>query len=161
MRLQLFDLSTSNFLTLQLLNSSTLLLFNSSTPRLFNSLRLLALETRSETPFHRQRARRHIVGAAEGRKEIVGASLLVMLTADKRRLHLCLSPLKRLSSPTETSKRLRGAMRGGLWSSFSVPGAGIVTYLDLYSFAGQRRLGTDPIVGVANTPPQESPAWNC
>ena len=52
-------------------------------------------------------------------------------------------------------------MRGGLWSSFSVPAAGIFTYLEVYCVAGHRPVGLIGVVGVANTPPQESPAWNC
>ena len=53
------------------------------------------------------------------------------------RLTLYLSPWNRLSCPTARSKRFRGAMRGGLWSSFSVPGAGILTRVDPYCDAGQ------------------------
>ncbi len=39
---------------------------------------------------------------------------------------------KMLSLPSEASNRSRGAMRGGLWSSSSLPGAGICTRFDLY-----------------------------
>ena len=56
----------------------------------------------------------------------------------KRALQRKRSPWNRLSWPTARSNRLRGAMRGGLWSSFSVPGAGIFMYLELYCEPGQR-----------------------
>src|ERR1700730_17685168 len=74
------------------------------------------------------------------------------------RLHLYFSPWKRLSSPTETSKRLRGAMRWGLWSESCVPGAGMVTRVDPYCEADQD-VGS-LVNGVARTLPQNSPAWN-
>ena len=49
-------------------------------------------------------------------------------------------------------------MRGGLWSSFSVPGAGICTSFEEYSDAGH---DVNPDVGVAVTPLQVMPASNC
>src|SRR5450631_1907947 len=55
-------------------------------------------------------------------------------------------------------------MRGGLRSSSSVPGAGIVTNEDPYCDAGHKlgpRLELIGVVGVACTEPQNSPAWNC
>src|ERR1700722_14451966 len=67
------------------------------------------------------------------------------------------SLLKRLVLPTETSNRLRGEMRGGLWSSSSVPGAGIWTSFEEYCEAGQ---DVNPDVGVAVTPLQVIPASN-
>src|SRR5580704_13402825 len=60
--------------------------------------------------------------------------------------------------PTETSKRLRGAMRGGFLSSFSVPGAGIETNFEVYPAASQL---VNPAVGVALTPSHVRPASNC
>ncbi len=60
--------------------------------------------------------------------------------------------------PTVASKRLRGAMRGGLWSPFSVPGAGMETSEEEYAEGAQ---DGKPAVGVAFTPLQEMPAWNC
>ena len=59
------------------------------------------------------------------------------------------------------SNRLRDAMRGGLWSSSSVPGAGILIRVDPYCDAGQRPVGLIGVVGVACTLPQKSPASNC
>ena len=41
-----------------------------------------------------------------------------------------------MSSPKLTSNRLRGAIRGGLWSSSSVPGAGILMRVEPYWEAG-------------------------
>ena len=52
-------------------------------------------------------------------------------------------------------------MRGGLWSSFAVPGAGICSNLEPYSEAGQRPVGLIGVLGVARTPPQKSPPWYC
>src|ERR1700677_3768155 len=66
-----------------------------------------------------------------------------------------------LSCPTPTSKRLRGEMRGGLWSSFSAPGAGMDTNVEPYRFAGHKPLGLIGVVGVAWTGPQKSPPSNC
>src|ERR1700741_1389865 len=80
-----------------------------------------------------------------------------------------------LSSPRLMSKRFRGAMRFGLWSSFSVPGAGIFMKVDPYIDAGHT-LGPVPVlthVGSVDkedvirefiggcVDPQKSPAWNC
>ena len=70
-------------------------------------------------------------------------------TAVSRRLHLYLSPRKMLSSPTEASKRLRGAIRCGFLSLFPVLGAGMLTRVELYSDAGQG-VGSG-VVGVALT----------
>src|SRR5271168_1935962 len=81
-----------------------------------------------------------------------------MLIAVSRRLHLCASPLNRLSFPTDRSKRLRGWILCGLWSLSPVPGAGIVTRLELYSEA--RHTAGKGLPGVALTPLQLSPAWN-
>ena len=72
----------------------------------------------------------------------------------RRALHLYLSPWKMLSCPMAASKRLRDAMRGGLWSSFSVPAAGMLRYFDPYCEAGQRLFGLIGVVGVAYTFPQ-------
>ena len=58
------------------------------------------------------------------------------------------------------SNRLREAMRGGLWSSFSVPGAGILTKEE-YCEAGHRPVALIGMVGVARTPAQDNPASNC
>jgi len=63
--------------------------------------------------------------------------------------------------PKAASNRLRGAMRGGLWSSFSVPAAGILRSVEPYCEAGQRPLGLMDVVGVAYTLPQNSPASYC
>ena len=77
------------------------------------------------------------------------------LTAVSRRLHLCLSPWKRLSSPIEASKRLRGAMRCGLLSLSPVFGAGILIRLevncDARQAAGKRCewSGPDAVAGEA------------
>src|SRR5580700_5051133 len=73
-------------------------------------------------------------------------------------LTLYLSPWKwnRLSCPTETSNRFRDAMRGGLWSSFSVFGAGTLMRGGPNDDAAQ--LKGRGAVGVARTPPQVNPA---
>src|SRR5579863_8674785 len=68
------------------------------------------------------------------------------------------SAWKILSLPTVASKRLRGAIRGGFLSSFSVPGAGMLTSDELYC-DGKQEL--KPEVGVALTPLQVRPAWAC
>src|ERR1022692_1499709 len=73
-------------------------------------------------------------------------------------LTLYLSPWNRLSWPIETSKRLRDAMRGGLWSSFSVPGDGTLIRLDPNCDA--RHVEGSAVVGVARTPLHINPAWN-
>src|SRR6266478_862815 len=49
-------------------------------------------------------------------------------------------------------------MRGGLWSSFSVPGAGIFTRFDPYCDGAQVVRGC---VSVGRWLPQNSPACNC
>ena len=38
-------------------------------------------------------------------------------------------------------------MRGGLWSSFSVPAAGIFTYFEVYSCAGHRPYPSGELIG--------------
>src|SRR5580658_4760074 len=60
--------------------------------------------------------------------------------------------------PTDTSNRSRGAMRGGFRSLSPVPGAGMLTRLDLYSEA--RQAAGSGLAGVAFTPLQIRPAWN-
>src|SRR5580698_8512341 len=59
------------------------------------------------------------------------------------------------------SNKLRDAMRGGLWSSFSVPGAGILRSDEPYCDAGHRPFALIGVVGVACTLPQNRPASNC
>ena len=54
-------------------------------------------------------------------RKLYNAYLLAMLMPVSCRLQRYLSPLNKLSSPIEASKRLRGWMRGGFLSSFSVP----------------------------------------
>ena len=49
-------------------------------------------------------------------------------------------------------------MRGGLWSSFSVPGAGIFARFDPYCDGAQLVRGC---VSVGRWLPQNSPACNC
>src|SRR5215471_2347598 len=60
-----------------------------------------------------------------------------------------------------TSNRCRGRMRGGLLSSFSVPGAGMWMSVEPNCEAGQKPVVLIGVVGVAWTAPQKSPAWNC
>src|SRR3984885_15645086 len=86
-------------------------------------------------------------------------------------LTLYLSPWKMLSWPRARSKRLRDATLGGLWSSFSVPGAGICKSDDPYCEAGHRfvprlelsgvPVGFPGVGGAGRTEPQNSPASNC
>ena len=57
------------------------------------------------------------------------ASLLVMFRAVSRRVQRTCSVWNRLSLLTLTSNKFRGRTRAGFVSSFSVPGAGIVTNL--------------------------------
>jgi len=52
-------------------------------------------------------------------------------------------------------------MRGGLWSSSSVPGAGILIRVDPNCDPGHRPATLIGVVGVACADPQNSPAWNC
>src|ERR1019366_4761622 len=63
-----------------------------------------------------------------------------------------------LSWPRLRSNRLRGAMRGGLWSSFSVPGAGIETSEEWYWDGAQRVSG---LVSVGRCVPHSSPDCIC
>src|ERR1700722_10659733 len=81
-----------------------------------------------------------------------------MLIAVNCRLTLYLSPRNRLSCPTETSNRLRDAVRGGLWSSFSVPIAG--TLIRLVPNCDARHGEGSGALGVARTPLHVNPAWN-
>src|ERR1700739_4200266 len=67
-----------------------------------------------------------------------------MLMAVSWRLTLYLSPRNRLSCPTETSNRLRAAIRGGFLSSFSVFGLGTFNRVDPYCDRGQG-LGRAPV----------------
>src|ERR1700688_2987222 len=78
--------------------------------------------------------------------------------AVSRRLHLYRSLRNRLSSPRLRSKRLRGAMRDGLWSSSDVPGAGILISVEPYWDAGH---DANAAVRVAATPLQVRPACTC
>src|SRR5208283_1438485 len=73
-----------------------------------------------------------------------------------RALNLYLSPWKRLSWPTDISKRFRDAMRGGLWSSFSAFGTGTLIRAEPNPDAGQ--LKGRGAVGVARRPLQVKPA---
>src|SRR5580704_15946071 len=82
-----------------------------------------------------------------------------MFTPVTWRLHLKRSPLKRLSSPIEASKRFRCRMREGLRSLSPVPGAGILSSVEPYSDA--RHGEGNGVVGVALTPPHVRPASNC
>ena len=50
-------------------------------------------------------------------------------------------------------------MRGGLLSSFSVPGAGMLTSVELYCDGRHGREAG--MAGVAFTPLQVRPAWDC
>ena len=50
-------------------------------------------------------------------------------------------------------------MRGGLWSSSSVPAAGILTREIHIAMPGRAPIGLIGVVGVACTPPQNRPAW--
>ena len=100
------------------------------------------------------RARRHIVRSAEGRQEIVERLLVRQIDDGETGAPLVLVAVEDLSWPTPMSKRLRDAMRGGLWSSSSVPGAGIESRVEPYRFAGQRPVGLIGVVGVAWTLPQ-------
>src|ERR1700740_1227984 len=79
--------------------------------------------------------------------------------AVRRRLHLYRSLLlKRLSSPRLMSKRLRGAIRDGLWSSSDVPGAGVLLRVEPYWEAGKSIRG---VMNVGTADPQNRPAWSC
>src|ERR1700687_498224 len=78
-----------------------------------------------------------------------------------RALHLKRSLWNRLSSPMLRSKRLREAIREGLWSLSAVPGAGILIRVEPYCDAGHVEALLMGVVGVACTLPQNSPAWNC
>ena len=62
------------------------------------------------------------------------------------------SAWKMLFLPTVASKRLRGAMRGGFLSSFSVPGAGMLTSDEVYCVGSagteaEGRRGLDAVAG--------------
>ena len=72
--------------------------------------------------------------------------------------HRRLSPPNSSSSPTEASKRLRGATRGGFLSSSSVPGAG--TLIKVEENCEARHGVGRGVVGVALTPLQTKPASN-
>ena len=109
--------------------------------------------------------------------KLYNATLFATLMTVTRALHLNRSPWKRLSSPRLRSKRLRGAMRFGLWSSFSVPGAGILMKVDPYTDAGHTlgpskagllvhvgSVDREEVIGVfivGCVDPQKRPAWNC
>src|SRR3974390_1485702 len=75
------------------------------------------------------------------------------------RRHFYLSPLNRLSSPTDTSNRLRGTMRAGFLSLFCVFGAGMESSVEPYSPTGHGE--GRGVYGFALTLPQKSPPWNC
>src|SRR5690242_1645477 len=89
----------------------------------------------------------------------------------RRALHLCLSPPKRLSWPMATSKRFRCAIRGGLLSAFSAPGAGTEARVERKIDPGHRLAPRDEAIGVparfaaeggaGREAPQTSPDWNC
>src|SRR5450432_1718709 len=78
--------------------------------------------------------------------------------AVRRKLTLYLSPRNMLSCPRATSKRFRGAIRGGLWSSPSLFGTGICSKVDP-NCDTEHGLGRG-CVGVARCDPQNRPASN-
>src|SRR6185437_1254069 len=86
-------------------------------------------------------------------RKLYSATLLVKFVTEKVALVLKRSAWKRLSQPLDMSNRLRAAMRGGLRSSSSVPGAGIL------SSGEERPPGVQLVSGwlkVARTPSQDN-----
>src|SRR5258708_15798642 len=84
----------------------------------------------------------------------------------KRKLHLYRSPWKRLSSPTDTSNRLRGLTRVGLRSRLNVGPAILSSFAPLLTGVGPQLVGVKAVVSVALwvTPPastQKSPMAVC
>ena len=94
-------------------------------------------------------------------RKLYSAYLLVILTIVTEADRVRLSEVRRcrmLSSPKERSNRLRGAMREGLWSSFSALGAVRVSSDEVNCETGQIPLAM-ACVGVARMPLQAKPAW--
>ena len=70
--------------------------------------------------------------AAEGGEEVIQGVLVGDVDGRQIEVQLVALGMEDVVLADVASKRLRGAMRGGLWSSFSVPGAGMLTSVDLY-----------------------------
>ena len=97
-------------------------------------------QSKVEADLSRHRARRNVVRSAEGRKEIVERLFIGQIDDRKRSAPLVPVAVEDIVVSHARSNRLRGAMRGGLWSSFSVPGAGILTAWNRTAMPG-----TDPV----------------
>ena len=117
-----------------------------------------ACTLKMESDFGRQGAGRYVMRAAEGGEEVIERVLVGKVDADKTQAPLVPVAAEEVSTPTDASKRLRGAIRGGFLSSSSVLGTGIRTSLEVSASAAQV---VKLVVGVARTPSQASPAWNC
>src|SRR5713101_4033370 len=82
-------------------------------------------------------------------RKLYTAVLLVRLMTVKRKLHLYRSPWKRLSSPTDTSNRLRGLTRVGLRSRLNVGPAILSSFAPLLVGLGPQLVGVRAVVNVA------------
>ena len=76
-------------------------------------------------------------------RKLKSATLLVTFRASNRKVQRTRSVWNRLSVPTPTLNRLRPRIRGGFVSSFSVPGAGILT-----SFVPHFEEGSQVVIGI-------------
>ena len=74
-----------------------------------------------EPKFRRQRSRRHVVRPAEGGEEVVECILVRQVDDGELRAPFVFVAVEQVVMADGEIEQIRGAMRGGLWSSFSVP----------------------------------------
>ena len=91
-------------------------------------------------------------------RKLYSASLFATFSTLKRSFTFALSLWNRLSAPKPRSKMWRGATRGGLFTSSSVPSAGMTSRLAPRSDDEQLEIGES---GVATVLPQNRPIAAC
>ena len=107
-------------------------------PQMRDHPRQLSYGLEMEAQLRRLGARRDVVRAAESREKVIQRHFVRQVDDRKAKAPLVTVTVEELSWPTARSNRLRGWMRWGLWSSFSVPGAGIFTRVEANCDAGQK-----------------------
>ena len=93
--------------------------------------------------------------AAEGGEEVIQRVLVGDVDGRQVEVRLVVLLVEDVVLAEGRSKRLRGAMRGGLWSSSPVPGAGMLTRFEEYCEARQTRgqgIGGSCLDAVAGEP---------
>ncbi len=106
-----------------------------------------ALEVKAD--LRRQRPRRDVMRAAERREKVVQRVLVAEVDRGETSAPLVAIAVEQIVVADGEVEQIARATRGGLWSSFSVPGRGICSFVDPYIDAGQIESGLIGVVGVA------------